>query len=92
MTAVSSSASEAKKDHLMGLLAGFSDIVIIGSPVFLCELKKADITKSKISDDQEAFLINAQKAGAFVCVALGHKGFFDALEAWKECTKMIKNG
>jgi len=73
---------EAQKDALMGLNAGFSDIVIIGSPVFLCELKKCDPTKSKISDDQETFLINSQDAGAFACVALGCHGFFEALEAW----------
>jgi hypothetical protein len=73
---------EAQKDAQMGLNAGFSDIVIIGTPTFLCELKKCDPTKSKISIDQETFLINSQDAGAFACVALGHKGFIEAFTEW----------
>ncbi len=76
------SQAQAQNDKLMGLCAGFSDIIIIGSPVFVCELKKCDFTKSRISEEQEKFLINSEKAGAFACVALGHVGFFEALEAW----------
>ena len=82
----------AAKDAINGLNAGFSDIVIIGTPVFVCELKRADFTKSKASSDQQEFLINASNSGAFACIALGHKGFFLALQEWIKCTKMIKRG
>ena len=77
----------ASKDAINGLNKGFSDIIIIGSPVFVCELKKADFTKSRASKEQQEFLINAQNAGAFACIALGHKGFFEALEAWQDAQR-----
>ena len=86
------SQAQARKDSLMGLCAGFSDIVIIGTPVFLCELKKEDMTKSKISDDQESFLLSSIESGAFACVALGHKGFFEALKEWQKCIRTTRNG
>lgn len=86
------SQAQARKDSLMGLCPGFSDIVIIGSPVFLCELKKEDMTKSKVSEGQESFLLSSIESGAFACIALGHKGFFEALEEWIKCTNKIKNG
>ena len=76
--------AQAQKDAKMGLCKGFSDIIIIGLPVFVCELKKRDFTKSKISDEQQQFLINAQEAGAFACVALGYDGFMEALEEWQK--------
>jgi hypothetical protein len=71
----------------MGLNPGFRDIIIIGNPVFVCELKKRDFTKSRISDDQQEFLLASQDAGAFACVALGALGFFDALEEWKNAQR-----
>lgn len=86
------SHAQAEKDAQMGLCKGFSDIIIIGNPVFVCELKKRDFTKSKISKEQQSFLIAAQESGAFACVALGCDGFFEALEEWIECTKMTKHG
>ena len=73
----------AKDDAINGLNKGFSDIIIIGTPVFVCELKKADFTRSRASKEQQDFLIAAQDSGAFACIALGHKGFFEALEAWQ---------
>jgi hypothetical protein len=81
------SQGEAQKDAQMGLNPGFSDIIIIGNPVFVCELKKRDFTKSRISDDQQEFLLASQDAGAFACVALGALGFFDALEEWKNAQR-----
>ena len=67
--------AQAQKDALNGLNKGFSDIIIIGSPVFACELKRRDFTKSKLSKEQEKFLLKSQDAGAFACVALGFDGF-----------------
>lgn len=77
----------AAKDAINGLNKGFSDIIIIGSPVFVCELKKADFTRSRASKEQQSFLLAAQGAGAFACIALGHKGFFEALEAWQNAQR-----
>ena len=88
----SKTQAQAAKDALMGLTKGFCDIVIVGDPVFLCELKKRDFTKSKISKEQERFLIESSKTGAFACVALGFDGFILALEDWQKCTKKTRNG
>lgn len=76
------SAAECKKDAMNGLCKGFSDIAIVGHPAFFCELKKCDPTKSKISEDQEEFLLTSLELGAFACVALGHKGFIEAFNEW----------
>jgi hypothetical protein len=72
----------ANKDAQMGLNKGWSDITIVGSPMLLCELKRADFTKGKLRESQSDFLIDAQNAGAFVGVALGNKGFIDMFEKW----------
>ena len=72
----------AVKDAREGLNAGFPDIVIVGSPVCLIELKRVDHTKSKWQKGQKEFLIEAEKRGAFACVALGYKGALLAVEAW----------
>lgn len=60
---------------------GASDIFIPAAPAFIAEMKRRDHTKSKISDEQIAYLIAAQRAGAFVCIALGVEG---AQEAFNE--------
>ena len=73
---------EASKDSIMGLRKGWSDITIVGNPMMLCELKRADHTKSRLSVDQSDFLIKAENAGAFSCVALGHEGFILAFKEW----------
>lgn len=60
-----------------GLTEGASDIIIPGSPSFVCELKRRDHTKSVMSDEQGKYLRAAIKVGSFACVALGA----DAAEA-----------
>jgi len=67
-----------------GMTTGAADIIIIGSPPFVCELKRMDHTKSKISPEQIDFLNNCQDAGAFVCIALGWKGVVDAIADWEK--------
>jgi len=70
------------KHKAEGMTPGASDIVIPAARSFVCELKRRDHTKSKWQDGQIEYLIAAQDAGAFVCVALGWRGAWDAFEDW----------
>ena len=67
-----------------GMTVGAADIFIPASPAFVCELKRQDHTKSKWQEGQEEYLLEAQKQGAFVCVALGYLAAFDAFFTWNE--------
>lgn len=66
------------------LVKGVSDIIGIGNPMLVLELKRQDHTKSSYEFGQENFLKMSHQAGAFTCVALGYEGAFQALEAWLE--------
>lgn len=70
--------NEGKRTHFQvshqkaeGMTEGAPDIVIPGSPAFVCELKRRDHTKSKFQPGQEEYLRAAQQLGSFACVALG---------------------
>ena len=83
--------NEGKRSHQQtsmqkaeGMTTGASDILIPGSPSFCCELKRQDHTKSKWQDGQQKHLLEAQKQGSFVCVALGYKAAYDAFIYWNE--------
>lgn len=65
-----------------GLTPGASDVIIPGARSFVCEIKRADHTKSKWQPGQIDYLTAAQDAGAFVCVALGWRGAWDAFQDW----------
>ena len=65
-----------------GMTPGASDIVIPARVGFVCEMKRADHTKSRWQPGQVEYLTAAQDAGAFACVALGHGGAWEALQAW----------
>jgi hypothetical protein len=54
-----------------GMVTGAADIIIPGKQTFVCELKRRDHTKSKITDEQIKYLLAAQELGAFCCIALG---------------------
>ena len=58
---------------------GASDIIIVGCPTFVCELKRQDHTKSNWQDGQLEFLEASCKRGAFVCVAFGYEAALKAL-------------
>ena len=60
------------------MVKGASDIIIPGGPAFVCELKRRDHTQSKWQDGQQEYLDAAQRAGAFVCIALGYKAAEEA--------------
>ncbi len=66
-----------------GMTKGASDIIIPGSPAFVCELKRKDHTKSRWQDGQIEYLLNAKKNGAFVCVALGWQSAMQAYKEWR---------
>jgi len=63
---------------------GAADIIIVGCPSFVCELKRKDHTKSQWQDGQLDFLQTSQELGAFVCVALGYEAALKAVEEWHE--------
>lgn len=74
---------QAAHQSAEGMTTGASDIVIPGKPSFVCELKRRDHTKSKITEEQIKYLRAAKKMGAFVCIALGvdaaEQAFMEAL-------------
>lgn len=82
--------NEGKREHhaqvvtekAEGMVTGAADIVIPGSPTFICELKRRDHTLSTLSQDQVAYLRAAQQAGAFVCIALGCDAAWDGFQEW----------
>jgi len=71
------------KHSAEGMTPGASDIIIPACPSFVCELKRRDHTLSAWQDGQQEYLAAAQANGAFVCVALGAVGAWEAFEAWK---------
>lgn len=73
---------QAARHKAEGMVTGASDIIIPGSPSFVCEMKRRDHTKSRISQDQQDYLNAAQAQGAFACVALGHQAALDAVSEW----------
>ena len=75
------SMMKVKIEKAEGMVTGTPDIIIPGSPTFVCELKRRDHTKSFIKDEQTEYLYAAQEAGGFVCIALGHKA---AQEAFRQ--------
>ena len=75
---------QATKQKSEGMTKGAPDIIIPASPAFVCELKRQDHTKSTWQDGQQEYLLEAQKQGAFVCVALGYVGAYEAFNCWIE--------
>src|SRR5690625_1127300 len=82
---------QARRQRLEGALTkGASDIIIPGRPAFVCEMKRQDHTKSRWEDGQLEYLEAAQRAGAFVCVALGADAAIEALKCY--IIQTTKNG
>lgn len=74
--------SALSRHKASGMTKGASDIVIPGSPAFVCELKRRDHTKSAWQDGQREYLKAAHGAGAFACVALGADAATEAFREW----------
>ena len=74
--------AQVRRQKAEGMTPGASDIIIPGSPTFVCELKKQDHTMCKWEPEQIPYLEACQKAGAFTCIALGYKAALEALQEW----------
>lgn len=72
------------KQKAEGMTPGAADIIIPGAPAFVCELKRRDRTQSAWKPGQLDYLVAAQDAGAFACVALGWEAAWSAFMAWKQ--------
>lgn len=70
------------KQKALGLTPGASDIIIPGSPAFICEMKRRDYTICKWQDGQIEYLTASHNAGAFACVAFGYDAAWQALQDW----------
>lgn len=86
------SIGQAVKDARSGLCQGMPDIMIVGTPMLLIEMKKKNHIKSRWQPNQERKILLAQERGAFACVALGYEAALEAVEDWIECTKAMKLG
>lgn len=73
---------QAMRDKSEGMVTGTSDIIIVGSPSFVCEVKRRDHTKSTITQEQITYLLAAQEMGAFSCIALGCDAAEQAFKDW----------
>ena len=76
--------NQITKEKSEGLVTGTCDIIIVGCPSLCIEMKRNNHTTSVITDEQIAYLIAAQQAGAFSCIALGHKAAIEAFNDWKK--------
>lgn len=70
------------KQKAEGMTPGASDVIIPARISFVCEIKRADHTKSRWQQGQIEYLDAAHCAGAFACVALGWRGAWQAFEEW----------
>lgn len=71
------------KDRAMASInKGASDIIIPGSPSFICEIKRRDHTLSVLQEEQIEYLLACQNVGCFVCVALGCDAAMEAFNKW----------
>lgn len=71
---------QIRADKAKGLTKGVSDLIIIGNPTLCMEIKKDN--SCRFEDGQLEFLQQAQKQGAFVCLAIGYQGAKDAFDYW----------
>ena len=71
---------QIRADKAKGLTRGVSDLIVIGNPTLCMEIKKDN--SCRFEGGQLEFLQQAQKQGAFVCLAVGYQGAKDAFEHW----------
>ena len=64
-----------------GFVKGASDIVIIGNPTIVCEMKAIN-KGSRLSKEQIDFLNSSAENGAFACVAYGWQATMQAFMEW----------
>lgn len=73
--------AQAQRDKAEGLVTGFPDVVIVGAPAFVCEMKSKAKT-ARISPEQKDILELMTSRGAFACVAYGWEAAMEAVEDW----------
>ena len=71
---------QIRADKAKGLTKGVSDLIVIGNPTLCMEIKKDN--SCRFEGGQLEFLQQAQKQGAFVCLAVGYQGAKDAFKHW----------
>ena len=71
---------QIKADKIKGLTKGVSDLIVIGNPTLCMEIKKDN--SCRFESGQLEFLQQAQKGGAFACLAIGYDGAKAAFEYW----------
>lgn len=77
--------AQVKREKMKGaLVTGLIDVVILGGPAFVMELKRQDYTQSDLEPEQLDCLVAAKKTGAFTCVCLGIDAAREALRDWLE--------
>ena len=74
---------QIEKEKAEGFVTGAADIILVGNPSFVCEMKSQS-PSAKISQEQIDFLLSAQSLGAFSCIALGHKAAIEAFNDWQK--------
>lgn len=78
---------QVAREKAEGMVKGAADVIIVGSPAFVCEIKRRDHTKSQWQDGQQEFLHAAKETGSFVVIALGAdaawEAFADYLAEWE---------
>ena len=80
--------SQVKREKMKGaLVTGLIDVVILGGPVFVMELKRKDYTICNLEPDQFDCLVDSKNNGAFACVCLGIDAAREALAAWLEVVR-----
>ena len=65
------------------IVAGVSDVIGVGHPMLVLELKRRDQTQSVWQKGQVEFLELSHKRGAFTCLALGYEAALQAIQDWE---------
>lgn len=60
-------------DKAMGMVTGAADIIIPCTPAFVMELKREHKPLTKLSKEQDIYLYQCDKLGAWSCLCYGHK-------------------
>ncbi len=74
--------SSVMKHSAEGMTKGCADIIVPARIPLVIEMKRADHTKSELSDEQIKYLLAAQALGSYACVALGAVAAWSAFEYW----------
>lgn len=92
--------TEGRRSHAQSMIdkksgamkKGVSDIICVGYPMLVMEIKRSNSKLSTWRDGQLKFLEESKNAGAFVCLALGFEGAKAAFADWvamQECNHVL---